>query len=143
MVEGTKALTGGRRKQSEGGKKGAAKRWAHRWRYWSALMARQRASGLSVEVFCAQEGVHRSSFFSWRRRLALVPRRSAGSPEGETRVALAVPSASGFVELVPGGGPGSGSGLRLQLPGRVVIELDRGFDRDALKSALTVLLESR
>ncbi len=35
MVEGTKALAEWRRKQSEGGKTGAAKRWAHRWRYWS------------------------------------------------------------------------------------------------------------
>ena len=37
---------------------------------WRAIMARQEASGLTCEVFCAAEGVGRSAFWRWRCPLA-------------------------------------------------------------------------
>jgi hypothetical protein len=47
------------------------------------------------------------------------------------------------MELVPAALPCLSSGLRLRLPGRVVVELDRGFDRHTLACALAVVLELR
>jgi len=37
---------------------------------WAAAIERQAASGLSRKVFCEREGLARSSFELWRRRLA-------------------------------------------------------------------------
>jgi hypothetical protein len=38
---------------------------------WRELILRQRKSGLTVEVFCQQQGVSGWSFYQWRKRLAL------------------------------------------------------------------------
>ena len=37
---------------------------------WRAVIERQVASGLSRKTFCEREGIPRSSFETWRRRLA-------------------------------------------------------------------------
>ena len=37
---------------------------------WRSIMARHEAGGLTCEVFCAAEGIGRSAFWRWRRRLA-------------------------------------------------------------------------
>ena len=106
----------------------------------AALLARQQDSGLNVEAFCAREGVHPTSLYGWRRRLGFCGRREEDSrPE----MSVVPAGAPGFVELVPAALPCLSSGLRLRLPGRVVVEVDRGFDRDTLASALAVVLESR
>ena len=39
------------------------------WLDWQQRLASQQASGLSVEVYCLQEGVARSSFYRWQRQL--------------------------------------------------------------------------
>jgi transposase-like protein len=39
------------------------------WLDWKERLGSRKASGLSVEVFCLQEGVTRSSFYRWRQRL--------------------------------------------------------------------------
>jgi hypothetical protein len=39
------------------------------WLDWQQRLASQKASGLSVDVYCLQEGVTRSSFYRWHRRL--------------------------------------------------------------------------
>ena len=36
---------------------------------WQERLGRYRASGMSVEAFCQQEGVSRSSFYRWLDRL--------------------------------------------------------------------------
>ena len=36
---------------------------------WKQRFESQKASGLSVEVYCLQEGVARSSFYRWQRQL--------------------------------------------------------------------------
>ncbi|WP_420809692.1 IS66 family insertion sequence element accessory protein TnpA [Halorhodospira halochloris] len=36
---------------------------------WLALLEKQEASDLTIKDFCAQHGVSRSAFFSWRRRV--------------------------------------------------------------------------
>ena len=38
---------------------------------WRDRIRRQEASGLTIEQFCAQEGVARSKFHAWKRRFRL------------------------------------------------------------------------
>ena len=38
---------------------------------WRDRIGRQEASGLTIEQFCAQEGVARSKFHAWKRRFRL------------------------------------------------------------------------
>jgi hypothetical protein len=39
------------------------------WLDWQQRLASQKASGLSIEVYCLQEGVTRSTFYRWQDRL--------------------------------------------------------------------------
>ena len=39
------------------------------WLDWKQRLESQKASGLSVSVYCLQEGVSLSSYFRWQRRL--------------------------------------------------------------------------
>ena len=53
-----------------------------RWDQWRRLIARQRASGLSVTEFCRREDVSRQGFHVWKRKLRQrmsAPRGSAGA----------------------------------------------------------------
>jgi hypothetical protein len=52
------------------------KDWAHigevaetRGKYWSKLIAEQRASGQKALPFCRERGIGAYSFYKWRRRL--------------------------------------------------------------------------
>jgi hypothetical protein len=56
---------------------------------WRDRICRQEASGLTIEQFCAQEGIARSKFHAWKRRFRLadaadhcptLPARSAFLP---------------------------------------------------------------
>lgn len=52
---------------------------------WREIMKRQAESGLSIEEFCEQEGIAKSSFSKWKKKL-----------EGE-----GTPTKKGFIELLP------------------------------------------
>jgi len=52
---------------------------------WQDILKRQAESGLSIEAFCDQEGIAKSSFSKWRGILKK----------------KAKPSKAGFVELLP------------------------------------------
>jgi hypothetical protein len=39
------------------------------WLDWQQRLESQKASGLSVDVYCLQEGVARSTFYRWQDRL--------------------------------------------------------------------------
>ena len=39
------------------------------WLDWKERLESQKASGLSIEIYCLQEGVARSSFYRWQRQL--------------------------------------------------------------------------
>ena len=39
------------------------------WLDWQQRLASQKASGLSIEVYCLQEGVSRSTFYRWQQQL--------------------------------------------------------------------------
>lgn len=112
------------------------KELSERGKYWQGLIAEQAAGGASVKAFCAERGVSEPNFYWWRRELQGLnrPRRRTG------RVGK---SKTGFVELVASPDtPAPGfSGVAVHLDRRISIVLDRGFDRDVLAAALTVLKE--
>jgi hypothetical protein len=65
---------------------------------WRALVERQKASGLSQIEFCQQEGIARSTFEVWRRRIAsrsvagqFVELAMPGEGGGEWEVELTLP----------------------------------------------------
>jgi hypothetical protein len=39
------------------------------WLDWQQRVASQKASGLSVEVYCLREGISRSMFYRWQQQL--------------------------------------------------------------------------
>jgi hypothetical protein len=85
------------------------------WLDWQQRLESQKASGLSVAVFCLQEGVSLSRFFHWQRQLkngvpvALIEeeadRRQADSDEIGEAVFLPVSLKASPVEIeLPNGG---------------------------------------
>jgi transposase-like protein len=50
-----------------------------RWDQWRQVIARQRASGLTVAEFCRKENVSRQGFHVWKRKLRQATSASAGS----------------------------------------------------------------
>ena len=73
--------------------------------WWRAVIKRQVASGLSRKGFCDREGIGRSSFETWRRRLAV---------EGTTE---------SFVDLTPAGTVSRSWDLELALPGGITLRV--------------------
>lgn len=69
---------------------------------WEELISKYRLSGLSKDGFCEREGVSRSSFGVWHRKLS-----------GKSR---------GFVELST---PNSSWDIELELPGSVLLRMRR------------------
>ena len=85
------------------------------WLDWQQRLASQQASGLSVEVYCLQEGVSRSTFYRWQQQLkngvpaALieeeVDRQQAESEEVGEAIFLPISLQASPVEIeLPNGG---------------------------------------
>jgi hypothetical protein len=105
-------------------------RWSGRRAYWRELLERQAGSGLSISGFCAQEGVHVTSFYEWRRKLNANPAKASASAELTT----------GFVRVdveLPGLDEGD-SGVSVALAGGAAIRLMRGFDPATLREVLSI-----
>ena len=45
--------------------------WRGRAGYWCDLIVRQCDSDLGIAEFCKQEGVHPTSFYTWRKKLGI------------------------------------------------------------------------
>jgi hypothetical protein len=89
---------------------------------WRGLLAKFAGSDLTVQAFCAQEGISRSSLNLWRSRLADLDPAPAGKPTTATAVA-------DFVELGTLGerrSPPERFELRLDLGGGLTLHLVRG-----------------
>jgi transposase len=99
------------------------------WHKWRDLIERQRASGLSVAVFCRRDGVAASSFFAWKRKLGSTPPTAA------------------FVEATVAGTPPTPSPPLTRPAGRIEVRLrggrrvrvGRGFDRGLLAEVVAAL----
>ena len=70
---------------------------------WRSIMARHEASGLSGEGFCEAEGIGRSAFWRWRRRLSDEAAARTGGEAAFVELSAAQP-ASWDVELELGAG---------------------------------------
>jgi transposase-like protein len=89
---------------------------------WRERVDRQRASGLSVDQYCENEGITRSSFYRWIRRLneGGVPERSPSAdhrspPESEPSEPMFVPVS---VKAAP---------VEIELPNGAVVRLSTGI----------------
>jgi hypothetical protein len=91
---------------------------------WRTLILQQRASGETVEAFCAARGIPRSSFSKWRNRLESTP----------TRPAQFLP-----VPVRPGTAATAGLGERL---GPVPVRLSRAAANKLLDAIIARLAES-
>ena len=123
-------------------------------RRWRELVKRWQGSGQTVREFCRGAEVKESAFYWWRRRLARrgvrrgeerhvqasAPRSEAAevrtSPRGSLRAGAArfLP-----VQVVMDQAGNPGSGVEIHWANGRRVRLQRGFDRQTLVDALTVL----
>lgn len=94
-------------------------------RQWRGRFAQWRASGLSVQGFCARHGLATSSFYHWRR---LLEQREAEEP------AAFLP-----VQVVADAVPARASALEVVLTDGRTVRVSAGFDAATLRQLLTVL----
>ena len=106
------------------------------FREWQERLNRFEASGLSIDAFCRQEDVGRSTFMDWLQTLKKEPRRQAAM-EGETRSA----ERPAFVPVTV-----NANMIEILLPGGGRVRLSAGIDRavllDVIRVVSTVLVES-
>jgi len=104
---------------------------------WVALVAEQKASGVSVAKFCLERGIVASSLFAWRRKLAEPP---------------SLARATSFVEATIEGDPlaygpreegrwraGQAGGVSIELASGHRIIVERGFDQRLLLEVMSTL----
>jgi transposase len=105
-------------------------------RFWRRLLQQWRRSGLTIREFCADHEVSEPSFYAWRRTLAQLDERSAGS-------ARPVPSDAKPPVFVPLRVVPEPAGMALEVvlgPGRL-IRVPAGFDPATLRQLLAILEE--
>jgi hypothetical protein len=99
---------------------------------WRQRFARFDSSGLTVAVFCAQEGVALHAFYSWKRRL--------NGPANQRLSVEQTGTASDTAPFVPvrlrAAAP-----VELQLSNGATLRLTPGCDLDFVRSLITVLGE--
>ena len=95
------------------------------------VLARQRASGLSIHRFCLKEGLATATFFGWQRRLRQVV---GGGQTRDTTVNFAP------VRIVPEAGIAAGAGvIEIWLPPDRRLRLTGMVDRQQLAMVLAAL----
>jgi len=108
------------------------------FREWQERLKRFEASGLSIDAFCRQEDVGRSTFVDWLQTLKKKPRRQAAM-EGETRSA----ERAAFVPVTVN----ANNMIEILLPSGGRVRLSAGIDRavllDVIRVVSTVLVESQ
>jgi len=96
--------------------------------FWRQAIVRQRASGLSIHRFCAEEGLAAATFFTWKRRL----RQEAGG--GASAVHFAP------VRVVPEGpSEAATSTIEILLPQERRVRITGTVDRQQLAEVLAAL----
>ena len=93
--------------------------------FWRQLVAKQQQSGISVRVFCQQQGTSEYSFYHWRKRL----REQLPMKFALVETSQSSPAAVAVLEVI------LTSGERL----RIV----PGIDAFTLRQVLSVLREPR
>ena len=97
---------------------------------WQVRLESFEASGLSVDVFCLQEGVSRSTFYRWREQLKDgIPEAIIAEKEARDRAELAEGAA--FVPISLKASP-----VEIQLPNGGVVRLPLGVGQAVLVEAI-------
>ena len=99
------------------------------FREWQERLKRFEASGLSIEAFCRQEAVGRSTFMDWLQTLKKEPRRQAAM-EGETRSA----ERPAFVPVTV-----NANMIEILLPGGGRVRMSAGIDRAVLLDIIRIV----
>jgi hypothetical protein len=121
--------------------------------FWQAHINGWRASGLSIDRYCAQNGISKTSFSKWRRRLAIdAPAKRSRTPSFVQ--AVVIEPATGLAELSPNRPPSPSTPIRpaeprkdmvpvieIQLRGDRTIRVVHDFD-EAVLTRLVALLEN-
>jgi hypothetical protein len=98
------------------------------WLDWQQRLASQRASGLSVQVYCLQEGVSRSTFYRWQDRLKEGVPTSLMEDEAERqRVESEDVSEATFLPISLQASP-----VEIELPNGGIVRLPLGVGQTAL-----------
>ena len=118
------------------------KRWAGRDEYWRDLITRQDESEVSIADFCAQEGVFRTSFYSWRKKLGLATKskveRTPGKLSGHQTI-WEKSAVNSFIKMELGTRSGR-AGVMVELADGTRIVLSKNFDQEVLKQTLQIIL---
>ena len=116
-------------------------------REWRDRIARWRASGQSVRVFCAEHQLLEPSFYSWRRIIACRDGDATPGPaDSPDRNAPADRPAFVPVRIVAApptnGSAGGSAGLELVLGAGRIVRVSPSFDAVTLRRLLVVLEEA-
>jgi hypothetical protein len=115
---------------------------------WRDRIAKWRASGQSVRVFCAEHQLSEPSFYSWRRILTRRDGDAIPSPaDSPDRNAPADRPAFVPVHIVAppstnGSAAGGSAGLELVIGSGRVVRIPSDFDAATLRRLLVVLEEA-
>ena len=97
---------------------------------WQERLESYKASGLSVEDFCSQEGVSRSSFYRWTAQLKEgIPESVEAEKEARERAESAEGAA--FVPITLMASP-----VELELPNGAIVRLPLGVGQAVLVEAI-------
>ena len=99
------------------------------FREWQERLKRFEASGLSINAFCRQEAVGRSTFMDWLQTLKKKPRRQAAM-ERETRSA----ERPAFVPVTV-----NANMIEILLPGGGRVRMSAGIDRAVLLDIIRIV----
>ncbi len=96
---------------------------------WQERLKRFEASGLSIDAFCRQEDIGRSTFMDWLQTLKKKPLRQA-AVEGETRSAK-----------IPAFAPVTVNAhlIEILLPGGGRVRMSAGIDRAVLLDIIRIV----
>jgi len=98
---------------------------------WREAFGRFDGSGESVAGFCKREGLNKSSFWRWRRRLSMAEPVSTmtPSPQRKARERARPTPQAGFIEMgamAAASEPAGRLEVRVELGGGLVLQLVRG-----------------
>ena len=99
------------------------------WLDWKQRLESQKASGLSVDVYCLQEGVTRSSFYRWQERLKSGVPASLVEDEADRQQAESDETVFLPVSL-------KASPVEIELPNGGVVRLPLGVGQAALVAVI-------
>ena len=101
---------------------------------WQARLESQKTSGLSIDDFCAREGVSRSSFYRWVGRLQNGVPESVAGEEGTPAQAEAETARPNFLPVSLKASP-----VEIELPNGGVVRLPVGVGQAVLVEVVRVV----